>query len=269
MTDIMIGQFFPGNSVIHRLDPRTKLLFTLFYMVLIFFVDNFAGFILIGAFTALMIGTSGVPVRYYFKGLKPILYLMIFTSVFNLFLTQGEVLVTIPRLGWTITYEGVRMSAFMLLRLVFLLVGTSTLTFTTSPIILTDGLERLLSPLSKIKVPAHEIAMMMTIALRFIPTLLDETDKIKKAQAARGADFESGGLISRAKAMIPILVPLFVSAFRRADELAVAMEVRCYQGGEGRTSLKQLVYKRVDLLPVAIAVVLTVGVVVLNLFAPF
>lgn len=244
LKDITLGQFFPGDSAVHRLDPRTKLLFVVAYIVIIFLIQNFVGYAALALFTGAVIVLSRVPFKFVLKGLKPILFFIVITALFNLFLTSGRTL-----WHWwifTITYEGLHFAAFMVLRLFFLVLGTSILTLTTSPIALTDGLEQLLSPFKKIGLPAHELAMMMTIALRFIPTLLDETDKIIKAQSARGADFESGNLIRRAKAMVPILIPLFISAFRRADELATAMECRCYRGGANRTRLHELRMGRVD-----------------------
>ncbi len=264
--EMTIGQYFPGNSVLHRMDPRTKLLSVIFYMVMVFMAKEIFAFALIGVFTLLIIVLSKVPFKYYFKGLKAILIIMVVTSMLNLFLTNGKVIYTLPYLGWTITDEGLRLSVFMILRLSFLLIGTSALTFTTSPVTLTDGMEALLRPFSKIGVPSHEIAMMMTIALRFIPTFAEEADKIKKAQSARGADFTSGSLLSRAKAMIPILVPLFVGAFRRADELATAMEARCYKGGEGRTSLKKLTFTLRDYLAFAVMILLMTTVVLIKIY---
>ncbi|MDP4132410.1 MAG: energy-coupling factor transporter transmembrane component T [Bacillota bacterium] len=269
MMDITIGQFFPGDSIIHRMDPRTKILFTMLYMIVIFLVNNFAGFAVIFLFILAVIVSSRVPVKYYFKGLKTILILMLFTALFNLFLTPGNTIYTLPYLGWTISDSGIRFAAFMLFRLTFLLIGTSALTFTTSPVVLTDGLEYLMRPFSKIGVPAHEIAMMMTIALRFIPTFAEETDRIKKAQSARGADFESGSILKRAKAMVPILVPLFVGAFRRADDLAIAMEARCYRGGEGRTSLKQLSFSYADIYGLASAAIILTAVIICNIYSHF
>ncbi|MBV7274668.1 energy-coupling factor transporter transmembrane protein EcfT [Clostridium sp. PL3] len=238
--DITIGQYVPGESFVHKLDPRAKILISLIYIVDLFIVNNFRGYIFIVAFTLSSIIISKVQFRYIYKGLKPILVLAIITALINILMTSGT---NPPLFKWrfiVVYKEGLVLAAFMVLRLVFLIVGTSLLTLTTSPIELTDGIEKLLNPLKKIGVPAHELAMMMTIALRFIPTLMDETDKIMKAQTARGADFESGNLVQRAKSLIPILVPLFISSFRRADELAMAMESRCYRGGEGRTRMKQL-----------------------------
>lgn len=264
--DITLGQFCPGKSVIHRLDPRIKLLWTLVYIVLLFFVSTAAGFALYIAVTLTLIKLSGVRFRMFFKGMRPILFLLIFTAVVNMFMTGGE-----PVFRWgfiTVTREGIRQAVFMTLRLILLVTGTSLLTFTTSPIMLTDAIERILSPFSKIGLPADAIAMMMTIAIRFIPTILEETDKIIKAQKARGADFESGNIISRTKAMTPILIPLFISAFRRADELAVAMECRCYHGGEGRTRLKQLHVQRLDVISLFFIPLLT-ALVILTKYSPF
>ncbi|MHC6178408.1 energy-coupling factor transporter transmembrane component T family protein [Clostridium sp. JNZ X4-2] len=238
--DITIGQYIPGDSFVHKLDPRVKILISLIYIVDLFIVNSFKGYIIIVLFTIISILISKVQIVYIYKGLKPILILVLITAVLNMFMTGG---VNPPLFRWkflAIYKEGLIMAAFMTLRLVFLIIGTSLLTLTTSPIELTDGIEKLLNPMKKIGVPAHELAMMMTIALRFIPTLMDETDKIMKAQMARGADFQSGNIIQRAKSLVPILVPLFISSFRRADELAMAMEARCYRGGEGRTRMKQL-----------------------------
>ena len=244
--NIMLGQFVPGDSAVHRLDPRTKILAMIAYIVLVFLVQSMAAFAVPFLFVALALLLSGVPLSYVWSSLKPMRWLIAFMFLINLFFTQGERVL----FSWWIvrvTAEGVRQAVFISLRLILLVAGTSLLTLTTSPIALTDGLERLLKPLARIRFPAHELAMMMTIALRFIPTLLEETDRIRKAQMARGADFESGGLIARARAMVPILVPLFVSAFRRADELAMAMESRCYHGGEGRTRMRELRLARRDL----------------------
>lgn len=263
LKDITLGQFFPGDSALHRMDPRTKILLVLVYIILIFCIHNFAGYGLFALVTLGCILISKVPPRFILKGLKPIMVFIVITGIFNLFLTQGD-----PIFSWgilTITRQGVYYAAFMVLRLVFLMIGTSLLTLTTSPIALTDGMEHLLRPFRKIGLPAHELAMMMSIALRFIPILMEETDKIIKAQSARGADFESGNLLRRAKAMVPILIPLFISAFRRADELATAMECRCYRGGENRTRLKELRFHRVDLGAALFFVVLLGAVIGLNL----
>lgn len=242
--DITIGQYYPAQSVIHRLDPRVKLIGTLAYIVSLFAFKGIAPYLTAGLFLFAIIKISKVPFRFIVKGLKAIVVLMLITVCFNLFLTPGEKLASF----WifTITKEGLETAIYMVIRLMFLIIGSSLMTFTTTPNHLTDGLERLLSPLKKIHFPVHEISMMMSIALRFIPILLEETDKIMKAQMARGADFETGGLIKKAKSLIPILVPLFVSAFRRANDLAMAMEARCYHGGEGRTKMKPLIYKRRD-----------------------
>lgn len=242
--DITLGQYYPGDSVIHRLDARVKIVATLLFIVELFIVDNFIGFIIAAGALAAVIVASKVPFSYIVRGLKPIFVILCFTFILNMFMVDGRVLVRIGFLK--ITEEGVRLAVFMAVRLILLLLGSSMLTLCTRPLSLTDGIERLLSPLKKIGVPAHEIAMMMTIALRFIPTLLEETDKIMKAQQARGADFESGNIIQRAKSLVPILVPLFVSAFRIAQDLAMAMEARCYRGGEHRTRLQELKLKQLD-----------------------
>lgn len=238
MREITIGQYIPGDSIVHRLDPRTKIIITLAYMILLFMLNNFYGYIFPVGFIILATLLSGISVRYLLKGLKPLIFIIILTFLLNSFMTKGRVIYQLGPLD--ITYEGLSQGAFMAIRLILLIIGTSLLTLTTSPISLTDGIEVLLSPFKKIGMPAHELAMMMTIALRFIPTLLEETDKIMKAQMARGADFESGNLINRAKNLVPLLVPLFISAFRRADDLAMAMEARCYHGGENRTRMKEL-----------------------------
>jgi energy-coupling factor transport system permease protein len=243
--DITIGQYIPGDSVLHKADPRVKIILTLAFMIVIFFIISFWGFAAITLFTALAIVISGVPFKYTLKGLKPLLVIIIFTAVINIFSTGGKPVSDYGLLRY-ITYDGIITALKLALRLALIVVGGSLLTFTTTPILLTDGIEKLLQPFKKIGLPAHELAMMMTIALRFIPTLLEETDKIMKAQAARGADFDTGNLVQRAKSFIPVLVPLFVSAFRRADELATAMEARCYRGSEGRTRMRQLRLGRVD-----------------------
>ena len=254
--DITLGQYFPGNSAIHRLDPRTKLLGMIAYIVIVFLVTKTPVFILPALFAAICIYLARVPFGYVIRSLKPIRFLLVFMFIVNLFMVRtGKTVIAF----WiiSITDEAIKQSVYITLRLVLLLVGTSLMTLTTTPIALTDGLERLLMPLRKIHFPAQELAMMMTIALRFIPTLIEEADKIMKAQMARGADFESGNLIKRAKNMIPILVPLFVSAFRRADELAMAMESRCYHGGEGRTRMNVLKFGRGDGAAAAAFIVLT------------
>lgn len=242
--DITLGQYFPGNSRIHKLDPRVKILATILFIVELFIVDNFIGFGVCAVTLAIVVMISKVPFSYIMRGLKPILMILIFTFALNMFMVKGE---TIWQWGnIQITKEGVYLAVFMAIRLILLIIGSSLLTLCTRPISLTDGIERLLSPFNRIGVPSHEIAMMMTIALRFIPTLLEETDKIMKAQQARGADFESGNIIKRAKSLIPILVPLFVSAFRIAQDLAMAMEARCYRGGENRTRMNEMKFHRRD-----------------------
>ena len=265
LKDITLGQYFPGHSLVHRLDPRTKLIAVTLYIVALFLADYFYTYAIMVAVLGLSIAISHVPPKSILRGLKPVLFIAIFTAVLNLFYTPGtHVLVQV----WifTITLEGILNAFFMVVRIMMLIAGTFLLTYTTSPILLTDGLESLMNPLKKIHVPVHELAMMMSIALRFIPTLIEETDKIMSAQRARGADFESGNLIQRAKALIPLLVPLFISAFRRADELAVAMECRCYHGGEGRTRLRQLRYQGIDYAALAFFLVITVLVGVLGHF---
>ncbi len=243
--DITIGQYYPAKSIVHRLDPRVKLVSTLFYLISLFLFKSISGYLIATIFLAAVIRVSRVPFSFIVRGLKPVIMLLMITVLFNLFLTRsGDVLFH----AWifTITEGGLVTAVYMAVRLVYLIIGSSLMTFTTTPNELTDGIEALLYPLNKVHVPVHEVAMMMSIALRFIPILLEETDKIMKAQIARGADFESGNMIQRAKSMIPILVPLFVSAFRRANDLAMAMEARCYRGGEGRTKMKPLRYKGRD-----------------------
>lgn len=244
LRDITLGQYYPANSVIHKLDPRVKLAGTLVFIVSLFAFSSAEAYIAATVFLGAVIYASRVPLGFMLKGLKSIFILMMFTVVFNLFLINGTPVVQI----WvfTITKEGIETAVFMAIRLIYLVVGSSVMTLTTTPNNLTDGLEKALRPLAKIKVPVHEIAMMMSIALRFIPILMEETDKIMKAQTARGADFESGGIIKKAKNMIPLLVPLFISAFRRANDLAMAMEARGYHGGEGRTKMKPLIYQNRD-----------------------
>lgn len=242
--DITLGQYYPEQSVIHRLDARTKILGTLLYIIEVFLVNSFAGFGLVILALGILIGISRVPVRFIFKGLKAVVFIILLTFVLNLFMFDGTVLWHWKFL--TVTYEGLYRSCFMALRLVLLIIGTSMLTLTTKPMELTDGLEKLLKPFNRLGLPSHEIALMMSVALRFIPTLLEETDKIMKAQQARGADFESGNLMQRVKNMIPILIPLFVGSFRIAQDLALAMEARCYHGGVGRTRMKEIVFSRRD-----------------------
>lgn len=266
--DITIGQYYPAQSPIHRLDPRVKIVCTLIFLVSLFVQNSVLGYVLAFVFLACMIHVSKVPAKFIGKGLKPIVILLLFTVAMNLFLTRGGAVL----FHWgiiTITETGLRTSVFMAVRLVLLVAGSSLMTFTTTPNGLTDGLDKLLHPLNRIHVPVHEISMMMSIALRFIPILLEETDKIMKAQIARGADFESGNIIQRAKAMIPILVPLFVSAFRRANDLAMAMEARCYHGGEGRTKMKPLKYHYQDRLAYAITLGYLIAIVVIGRFVPF
>ena len=245
LKDITMGQYFPGNSSIHRLDPRTKLLLLIGYIVALFIAENWLSYLVVFAFLAITIAVSTIPLKAIVSGMKPLVMILVFTGILNIFFTTGG---KIAVKFWVITiyWEGIIRAVFMMARILMLITGTFLLTYTTSPIALTDGLESLLGPLKKLRVPVHELAMMMCIALRFIPTLIEETDKIMSAQKARGADFESGNLMQRVKALVPILVPLFISAFRRADELAVAMECRCYHGGDGRTKMKLLRYHLVD-----------------------
>lgn len=242
--DITIGQYYQADSVIHRMDPRTKIVGTIAFIVSLFLANNCIGYLVAATFLVTVIKVSKVPFRFMVRGMKSVVFLLLITVVFNLFLTPGTPLVKFWKL--TITQEGLRHAVYMAVRLTFLILGSSIMTLTTTPNNLTDGLEKLLSPLKIIRVPVHEVAMMMAIALRFIPILLDETDKIMKAQIARGADFETGNLIKKAKNMVPLLVPLFISAFRRASDLAMAMEARCYNGGEGRTKMKPLSYVKRD-----------------------
>ena len=265
LKDITLGQYFPGHSLVHKLDPRTKLIAVVLYIVALFLAKSFVTYGVMFLVLALSIAVSKVPLKSILRGLKPVLFIAVFTAVLNLFYTPGTH-VLVHFWIFTITMEGVLQAFFMVTRIMMLITGTFLLTYTTSPILLTDGLEALLGPLKKIKVPVHELAMMMSIALRFIPTLIEETDKIMSAQRARGADFESGNLMQRAKALVPLLVPLFISAFRRADELAVAMECRCYHGGEGRTRLRQLHYAARDRLTIGFFLVITVLVGVLARF---
>ena len=259
--DITLGQYYPGASVIHRLDARTKIIATLVYIISLFVVNNFFGFIIAGAWLAVIILISKVPVRFIFKGLMPVFVIIVFTFVLNIFMVDGRVLWQWRFLH--ITYEGLLRACFMAVRLVLLIIGSSMMTLATKPIELTDGLEKLLKPFSKIGLPSHEIALMMTIALRFIPTLMEETDKIMKAQQARGSDFESGNILQRAKSLVPILIPLFVSSFRIAQDLALAMEARCYHGGSGRTRMNEIHFHKGDAVAAAL-MVLFVGIVILS-----
>ena len=265
LKDITLGQYFPGNSFIHRLDPRTKLILLVVYIAALFLAVNWVSYAVMAAFLLICIKVSTVPVQSFIRGMKPLVLILVFTGVLNLFFTdEGRVLVEF----WfiTITEGGLKRAIFMVIRILLLICGTFLLTYTTSPISLTDGLETLMNPLKKIKVPVHELSMMMCIALRFIPTLIEETDKIMSAQKARGADFETGTIMEKAKALVPILVPLFISAFRRADELATAMECRCYQGGEGRTKMKLLRYTLWDFRAFGIGIAILVVVCVLRSF---
>lgn len=265
LKDITIGQFFPGDSVIHKIDPRFKIMFTLVYIIAVFLANSVTAYGFVAVFVFGSVFLSGIPVKHTLRGLKSVLFIIAFTALFNLFLTKGHPLFSIGPL--TATREGLHMTLLMIARVFFLIVGTTLLTFTTSPIMLTDGIESLLKPFAKLGLPAHELAMMMTIALRFIPTLIEETDKIMKAQTARGADFESGGLIQRAKNFIPLLVPLFISAFRRADELATAMECRCYHGGENRTRMTVLKAGRRDGFATAVVIAFCL-LIVITRFVP-
>lgn len=238
LTDITLGQYYPGTSVLHRLDPRTKIIGTVLVITGIFLAEEYAAYLAVLAFLSMVISLSSVPLAMYLRSLRPLWLIIVFTLGIHIFTTPGTSLYQLGPLA--ITQEGLRQGILMSVRLLFLISISSALTFTTSPIALTDGIERLLNPFKRIGLPAHELAMMMTIALRFIPTLLEETDRIIKAQTARGADFSSGGILKRAKSLVPILVPLFISAFRRADDLAIAMEARCYRGGQNRTRMKEL-----------------------------
>ncbi|MGN0428877.1 MAG: energy-coupling factor transporter transmembrane component T family protein [Acetatifactor sp.] len=261
LRDITLGQYYQTKSYIHDLDPRVKLGGTVLYIISLFCFKNYLGYLIAALFLAIVVKVSHVPFRFMVKGMKAILMLLMITVMFNLFLTPGTPVVTLWKL--TITAEGVRMALTMMARLTLLVIGSSLMTLTTTPNNLTDGMEKMMSPLKVIKVPVHEVAMMMSIALRFIPILMEETDKIMKAQTARGADFEHGNLLARAKALVPLLVPLFISAFRRANDLAMAMEARCYRGGEGRTKMKPLIYKKKDFLAYAgLVVYMVVSIVV-------
>lgn len=266
--DITIGQYYPAESRIHRLDPRVKIVCTLLFLVSLFIQNSLLGYLIATIFLGAVIHLSKVPLKYIVKGLKPVVILLLFTVLMNLFLTRGGA-VLVKLWVFTITENGLRTSVFMAVRLMYLVAGSSIMTFTTSPNGLTDGMEKLLHPLNRINVPVHEVAMMMSIALRFIPILLEETDKIMKAQMARGADFESGNIIQRAKAMVPILVPLFVSAFRRANDLAMAMESRCYHGGEGRTKMKPLKYKGRDRIAYVITIFYLAVIFAVGRYVPF
>jgi energy-coupling factor transport system permease protein len=261
LKDITMGQFFPGNSPLHRMDPRVKLVLLLCYIVILFLIHSPLSYAVMIVFLALVIASSKIAPKLIFKGMKPILFIIVFTAVLNLFCTSGQV---VWHLGFLhITKEGISLAIKMVLRITLLVTSSSMLTYTTSPIMLTDGIESLLSPCKRFHFPVHEMAMMMSIALRFIPTLIEETEKIMNAQKARGADFESGSLLQRAKAMVPILIPLFISAFRRADELATAMECRLYRGDVGRTRLRQFTVTKVDYIAcILTAAVLTAAMLV-------
>ena len=265
LKDITLGQYFPGKSVVHRLDPRTKLILLVAYIVALFTAVSWFSYGICFVFLSFSIGISTIPLKSILRGMKPLVLILVFTGILNLFFTEGQ---TVLLSFWVIeiTLEGLVRAFFMVTRILMLITGTFLLTYTTSPISLTDGLEALLGPLKKLRVPVHELSMMMCIALRFIPTLIEETDKIMAAQKARGADFESGKLMERVRALVPILVPLFISAFRRADELATAMECRCYQGGDGRTKMKLLRYQRCDFEAFGIGLLLIAAVVLLRSF---
>lgn len=260
LKDVTLGQYFPGDTIVHRLDARTKLILVIVYIVALFQAVGWVSYAVVTLATALCMYLSRISVANIFKGLKPMLFIIVLTALLNIFYTSGTPILP----GWIITWEGIARSVQMILRIVLLITGTFLLTYTTSPIALTDGLEKLLNPLKRLRVPVHEMTMMMSMALRFIPTLIEETDKIMSAQKARGADFETGSLIERAKALLPIMVPLFVSAFRRADELAVAMESRCYHGGDGRTRMKQLKMLPRDYMALALGALFLAGMIIMN-----
>lgn len=262
LKDITLGQFFPGESIVHRLDPRAKICLVLCFIITLFLGAGALSYLIIFAFLAVVVGISGISPRMVVRGLRPILFIMIFTGVLNVFYTPGDVIWQWGILQ--ITWQGLRVAVLMIVRIMLLIIGTSMLTYTTSPIELTDGIESLLGPLKKLHAPVHELAMMMSIALRFIPTLIEETDKIMSAQKARGADFDTGNILKRARALVPILVPLFISAFRRADELATAMECRLYRGDIGRTRMRQLHITRLDISVSAVCLLVFGAVVVLG-----
>ena len=260
LKDITLGQFFPGDSFIHKLDPRTKILFVVLFIIGLFQAKSWLGYGVVIALAMLCVAISGIKPKAIFKGVKPMLIIIALTAILNIFYTKGTPVLP----GWPITWEGIDRAVKMMLRITLLITGTFLLTYTTSPMSLTDGLEILMNPLKKIKVPVHEITIMMSMALRFIPTLIEETDKIMSAQKARGADFETGKLAQRAKALLPVLVPLFVSSFRRADELAVAMESRCYHGGKGRSRMKQLKMEGRDIFALLFGLAFLLGMIVLK-----
>ena len=266
LKDVTLGQFFPGSSIVHRLDPRCKLLLTIVYIAALFTAQSYVSYAVMLIVTGVCIALSRIPLKVILRGLKPLWIIIALTAVLNIFFTPGRELVSFWKI--TITYEGLVRAVFMVLRITMLIAGTFLLTYTTSPIALTDAMEILFGPLKKLKVPVHEMSMMMSMALRFIPTLIEETDKIMSAQKARGADFESGGLMDKAKSLVPIMVPLFVSSFRRAYELAMAMECRCYQGGSGRTRMKSMHMTRLDGYAIVGMCVILAGVVLCNVFLP-
>ncbi|MCI8331732.1 MAG: energy-coupling factor transporter transmembrane protein EcfT [Clostridiales bacterium] len=267
LKDITLGQYFPGHSFLHKLDPRTKIILTFLFIVTLFLAKSMLSFVLIVLFTVVLIGISGISYKVIVKGLKPLVFIIVFTMLLNLFFTKSEEAPIVSFYFIKIYRKGITYAVYMIIRIVCLLAGTGVLlTYTTSPISLTDGIEQLFAPLSKIKVPVHEFAMMMTIALGFIPTLVEETDKIMSAQMSRGADFSSGGLIKRAKALIPILIPLFVNSFKRAYDLATAMECRCYRGGEGRTRMNRLHFGGLDAVGFLLLLSFGAGIVLLNYF---
>ncbi len=267
LKDITLGQYIPGNSFLHRLDPRVKIMGSFVMIVVLFIVNNLVGYAFVALVTSLMIASSHVPFKMIYRGIKPLIYILFFTLILHTFMNPGRLIFSLGPL--TATWEGLQKGFYMSLRLLLLIIATSLLTYTTSPIELTDGVERLLRPFQRFGVPAHELAMMMTIALRFIPTLLEEAEKIMKAQKARGADFESGNILQRAKSLIPLMVPLFVSSFRRADELAIAMEARCYRGGKNRTRMKQLSIGKDDyvaMVELSLIIFISVGTRYLKMF---
>lgn len=266
LKDVTLGQYFPGTTPVHRMDPRMKLLMTILYIVVLFVADGLLSYIAIAAFLVTVIAISHISPKVVLSGMKPLIIIIAITGILNMFYTPGEGEPLLRLWKLTIYKEGIVTAAFMIVRIMLLVCGTFMLTYTTSPLELTDGIESLLKPLEKIRVPAHELAMMMSIALRFIPTLIEEADKIMSAQKARGADFDSGNILKRAKALIPLLVPLFISAFRRADELAVAMECRCYHGGKGRTRMRVLRFHSVDWIALLIMALLTAAIILLKVF---
>ena len=264
LKDITLGQYFPGDTILHRLDPRTKLILTFLYIVCVFTAKNFISYGVVLLFLIISVALSRISLRTILRGMRPLLFIIIFTAIINMFYVPGVELAHIGPLK--ITDEGIKTAVFMTLRILMLVTGTFLLMYTTAPIALTDGLETLMGILKRVRLPVHELALMMSIALRFIPTLIEETDKIMSAQKARGANFETGRLTERARALLPLLVPLFVSALRRADELAVAMESRCYHGGEGRTRMKQLKYHGRDFGALALGAVLLCGMIAMSMF---